>query len=148
MERTFVMVKPDAVQRGLIGEIIKRLEIKGFKLLGLKMIRINEELARRHYAEHEGKPFFEELVSFITSGPAVAMVWEGNNVIASVRSLMGDTDPVKAAPGTIRGDLGASMSRNVIHGSDGPEAAEREINLFFKETEILEYEKTLNSWIF
>lgn len=148
MERTFVMVKPDAVQRGLIGEIIKRLEIKGFKLLGLKMIRINEELARRHYAEHEGKPFFEELVSFITSGPAIAMVWEGNNVIASVRSLMGDTDPVKAAPGTIRGDLGASMSRNVIHGSDGPEAAEREINLFFKETEILEYEKTLNSWIF
>lgn len=148
MERTFVMVKPDAVQRGLIGEIIKRLEIKGFKLLGLKMIRINEELARRHYAEHEGRPFFEELVSFITSGPAIAMVWEGNNVIASVRSLMGDTDPVKAAPGTIRGDLGASMSRNVIHGSDGPEAAEREINLFFKETEILEYEKTLNSWIF
>jgi len=142
------MVKPDAVQRGLIGEIIKRLEIKGFKLLGLKMIRINEELARRHYAEHEGKPFFEELVSFITSGPAIAMVWEGNNVITSVRSLMGDTDPVKAAPGTIRGDLGASMSRNVIHGSDGPEAAEREINLFFKETEILEYEKTLNSWIF
>ncbi len=147
MEKTFVMVKPDGVQRGLVGEIIKRLELKGFKILGLKMMLIDKELARKHYAEHEGKPFFEELLSFITSGPVVAMVWEGENVIASVRSLMGDTDPAEAAPGTIRGDLGASISKNIIHGSDGPEAAQREIDLFFREGEICDYKKVLEKWI-
>lgn len=131
MEQTFVMVKPDGVQRKLVGEIISRLERKGFILRGAKMMQIDEELAGRHYAEHQGKPFFQGLVEFITSGPVVAMVWEGENAVAAVRKLMGATNPLDAAPGTIRGDLATVMSENLIHGSDSPEAAQREINLFF-----------------
>ncbi|MEN6389030.1 MAG: nucleoside-diphosphate kinase [Syntrophomonas sp.] len=131
MEQTFVMVKPDGVQRKLVGEIISRLERKGFILRAAKMMQIDEELAGRHYAEHQGKPFFPGLVEFITSGPVVAMVWEGENAVAAVRKLMGATNPLDAAPGTIRGDLATVMSENLIHGSDSLEAAQREINLFF-----------------
>jgi nucleoside-diphosphate kinase len=131
LEQTFVMVKPDGVQRKLVGEIISRLERKGFILRAAKMMQIDAELAGRHYAEHQGKPFFPGLVEFISSGPVVAMVWEGENAVAAVRKLMGATDPLEAAPGTIRGDLAAVMSENLIHGSDSPEAAQREIGLFF-----------------
>ena len=137
MERTFLMVKPDGVERGLIGQVISRLENKGFRMVAMKMLRISEELAREQYAEHARKPFFDEMLSFMTSGPVVAMVWEGRGVIQSVRRLMGATDPAQAAPGTIRGDMGTSISRNVVHGSDSPAAAEREIKLFFDSGEIL-----------
>lgn len=131
MEQTFVMVKPDGIQRKLVGEIISRLERKGFILKAAKMMQIDEELASRHYAEHQGKPFFPGLVEFITSGPVMAMVWEGENAVAAVRKLMGATNPLDAAPGTIRGDLANVMSENLIHGSDSLEAARREIGLFF-----------------
>ncbi|HEY8552274.1 MAG TPA: nucleoside-diphosphate kinase, partial [Thermaerobacter sp.] len=123
MERTFVMVKPDGVQRGLVGEIIARLERKGLKLVGLKMMRVSEELARRHYAAHEGKPFFPGLIRFITSAPVVAMVWEGREAVAVVRNLLGPTDGAKAAPGTIRGDLANDIGFNLVHGSDSVESA-------------------------
>ncbi len=138
MERTFLMVKPDGVERGLIGEVISRIEKKGFRMVAIKMLRISEELAGEHYAEHAGKPFFDEMLSFITSGPVVAMVWEGPGVIQSIREIMGATDPARAEPGTIRRDMGTSISRNVVHGSDSPAAAEREINLFFKDSELLD----------
>ncbi len=147
MQRSFIMIKPDAVQRGLAGEIIKRIENKGFRLLGLKMLQIDEVLAFKHYEEHRGKAFFEELLSFITSGPVIAMVWEGTEAINSMRLLMGSTNPAAAAPGTIRGDLAVSLDKNIIHGSDSPEAARREIALFFKEEEILDYNRSLDKWI-
>ena len=131
MERTFLMVKPDGVQRGLIGQVISRIEDRGFRMVAIKMLRIDEELARKHYAEHVDKPFFNEMLSFITSGPVVAMVWEGPDAIKSIREIMGATDPAQAGPGTIRSDLGASISQNVVHGSDSPAAAGREISLFF-----------------
>ncbi|ABB15304.1 nucleoside-diphosphate kinase [Carboxydothermus hydrogenoformans] len=148
MERTFIMVKPDGVQRGLVGEIISRFEKRGFKLVGLKLMQISRELAETHYGEHKGKPFFEGLLNFITSGPVVAMVWEGKEVIATAREMMGATNPLKAQPGTIRGTYGIDVGRNVIHGSDSPESAAREIALFFKEEELLSYEKTLDTWIY
>lgn len=148
MERTFIMVKPDGVQRGLVGEVISRIEKKGFKLAGLKMLKIDEDLAKRHYAEHVEKPFFPELLDFITSGPVAAMVVEGDGVIAAMRAMMGKTNPKEAAPGTIRGDFGVCMSQNIIHGSDSPEAAVREIALFFGEGEVLDYKRDLDKWIF
>ncbi|RDV84658.1 nucleoside-diphosphate kinase [Ammonifex thiophilus] len=148
MERTFVMVKPDGVQRGLVGEIISRLEKRGYKLVGLKMLRLTPEMAERHYAEHRGKPFFPGLISYITSGPVVAMVWEGKNVVAAVREMMGATDPQKALPGTIRGTYGIDIGRNVVHGSDSPATAEREINLFFSPEELVAYERNLDVWIY
>jgi len=132
------MVKPDGVERGLTGEVISRIEKKGFRMVAIKMLRISEELAREHYAEHAGKPFFDEMLSFITSGPVVAMVWEGPGVIQSIREIMGATDPARAEPGTIRRDMGTSISRNVVHGSDSPAAAEREVNLFFRKSELLD----------
>lgn len=135
MERTFLMIKPDGVERGLTGQIISRIETRGFRLVAIKMLRISEDLARNHYAEHVEKTFFPEMLSFITSGPVVAMVWEGPEVIQSIRELMGATDPAQANPGTIRGDLGGSISKNVVHGSDSPVAAHREISLFFKSNE-------------
>lgn len=138
MERTFLMVKPDGVERGLTGEVISRIEKKGFRMVAIKMLRISEELAREHYAEHAGNPFFDEMLSFITSGPVVAMVWEGPGVIQSIREIMGATDPARAEPGTIRRDMGTSISRNVVHGSDSPAAAEREVNLFFRKSELLD----------
>jgi nucleoside-diphosphate kinase len=137
VERTFIMVKPNGVARGLVGEIAGRFERRGFVLRGIKALRIDRELAERHYAEHVGKPFFEPLVAFITSGPVVAMVWEGRDAIRVARAMMGVTDPTDAAPGTIRGDLALSKEENVVHGSDGPESAAREIALFFSSEELV-----------
>ncbi len=148
MEKTFVMIKPDGVQRNLTGEIIKRFEKKGLKLVAMKLLIITRSLAEEHYKEHVGKPFFEELVSFITSGPVVAMVWEGLEVIPLARTMMGKTNPSEAAPGTIRGDFAIFTGNNVIHGSDSPQSAEREINLFFKTEEIVNYQKDLNNWVY
>ncbi|UOE96437.1 nucleoside-diphosphate kinase [Alkalihalobacillus sp. LMS39] len=147
MEKTFLMVKPDGVQRNLIGEIVSRFEKKGFTLVGAKLLTISKELAETHYAEHKERPFFPELVGFITSGPVFAMVWEGENVISTARTMMGKTKPEEAAPGTIRGDYAVQMSMNVIHGSDSPESAEREINLFFKEEELVSFDKTIAKWV-
>lgn len=147
MEQTFVMIKPDGVQRLLIGEVIRRIETKGFKLKAMKLMVISEDLGRQHYAEHEAKPFFKDLLSFITSGPVVAMVWEGEGVIATIRNLMGKTNPADAAPGTIRGDLAVVMDMNIIHGSDSPASAQREIGLFFNQDEILDYRRDVDQWI-
>jgi len=130
-ERTFIMVKPDGVARGLVGEVISRFEDKGLRLEKIRGLTISEELARTHYAEHVDKPFFSELLEFITSGPVVAMEWSGDGAIAVGRVLMGATDPKYALPGTIRGDLGLAVTENVVHGSDGPESAARELELFF-----------------
>jgi nucleoside-diphosphate kinase len=137
VERTFIMVKPNGYARGLVGEVVRRFEARGLTLRAMKLMRIPPDLARRHYAEHTEKPFFGELVEFITSGPVVAMVWEGNEAITVARAMMGATDPIKAAPGTIRGDFATVMAENVVHGSDGPESAVREIALFFEEAELV-----------
>jgi nucleoside-diphosphate kinase len=147
MEKTFLMVKPDGVQRNLIGEIVSRFEKKGFQLVGGKLMSISQELAEEHYGEHKERPFFGELVDFITSGPVFAMVWQGENVISTARQMMGSTNPKDAAPGTIRGDFGITVGKNVIHGSDSPESAVREIDLFFNESEVVEYSKLMNEWI-
>jgi nucleoside-diphosphate kinase len=148
MERTLIIVKPDAMQRGLAGEIIARLERRGLKIVALKLIRIDQALANRHYGEHQGKPFFDGLVSFITSSPVVVGVLEGTNAVQAVRSTMGPTNPTTAGPGTIRGDLALELGRNMVHGSDSPESAEREIRLFFKPDELLAYERNVDPWIF
>ena len=137
VEQTFAMVKPDGVRRGLTGTIIARIEAKGFKVRALKMMRVSRELAERHYGEHKGKPFFEGLVSFITSGPVVAMVVEGENAIAEWRKMMGATNPKDAAPGTIRGDFATTIDENVVHGSDATATAEREIGIFFDPAELV-----------
>jgi len=148
-ERTFVMAKPDAVQRGLVGDIISRFESRGLKLVGAKFVQIDQELAESHYGEHEDKPFFSDLVSFITSGPVMAMVWEGRDAVAQVRGMMGETDPADSAPGTIRGDYGLDLGRNVVHGSDTePGSAEREIALFFDEDELVDYERVDETWLY
>ncbi|WEG11373.1 nucleoside-diphosphate kinase [Pullulanibacillus sp. KACC 23026] len=147
MERTFLMVKPDGVQRNLIGEVVTRFEKKGYKLAGAKLMVITRELAEQHYGEHKERPFFGELVNFITSGPVFAMVWEGDGVIATARKMMGATNPQEAAPGTIRGDYAVQMSQNIIHGSDSPESAAREINLFFNENELVTYTKNVDAWV-
>ncbi|MGH8957922.1 MAG: nucleoside-diphosphate kinase [Acidimicrobiia bacterium] len=131
MERTFIMIKPDGVSRGLVGEVIGRFERKGLALTKLRMLTIDEELARSHYAEHVDKAFFRELLSFITSGPIVAMEWSGAGAVSVSRALMGATDPMKAGPGTIRGDFGLAVTQNIVHGSDSSESAERELGLFF-----------------
>lgn len=148
MEKTFLMVKPDGVQRNLIGDIVQRFEKKGFKLSGAKLMQVSDELAQEHYGEHKEKPFFGELVEFITSGPVFAMVWEGENVISIARNMMGKTNPSEAAPSTIRGDYGITVGKNIIHGSDSPESAEREIHLFFDEKELVSYDKADTSWIY
>ncbi|MBM4461969.1 MAG: nucleoside-diphosphate kinase [Chloroflexi bacterium] len=137
MERTLVFVKPDGVQRRLVGEIISRLERKGLKIVALKMLRMDRAMAERHYGIHRDKPFFSSLVDFITSGPIVAAVVEGRQAVDVVRRLMGETDPLKAAPGTIRGDLGMEVQENLIHGSDSEENARKEISLFFSDKEII-----------
>jgi nucleoside-diphosphate kinase len=131
MEHTFVMVKPDGVRRRLVGEVISRLERKGLTLVNMRMLTIDRPMAERHYAEHVERPFFADLVSFITGGPVVAMEWSGTAAVAIVRSLMGATDPAQAAPGTLRGDLATEIGENIVHGSDSPESAERELALFF-----------------
>jgi nucleoside-diphosphate kinase len=148
VERTFVAVKPDGVERGLIGEIIGRFERRGLKLVGLKLMVVPVSLAENHYGEHKGKPFFEGLVKFITGGPIVAMVWEGKNAITLARNAIGATNPTAAAQGTIRGDLATDIGRNVVHGSDGPESAAREIGLFFNADELVSgWNRTIEKWI-
>jgi len=148
VERTFAMVKPDGVQRGLVGEVVSRFEKKGIKIAALKLMQITPELAEKHYAEHKEKPFFDDLVSFITSGPVAAMVLEGENVIGMVRTMMGATNPKDSALGTIRGDFGMTIDKNIIHGSDSPESAVREISIFFAEDEIVTYTLAAEGWIY
>lgn len=147
MEKTFLMVKPDGVQRNLIGDIVARFEKKGFKLVAGKLMTISQDLAEEHYGEHKDKPFFNDLVSFITSGPVFAMVWEGDDVISIARDMMGATNPKESAAGTVRGDYAVQVSQNIIHGSDSSESAEREIGLFFDEADILTYDKTIQTWV-
>lgn len=148
MERTFLMIKPDGVQRGLVGDIIRRFETKGFTLVGLKAMTVSRELAEKHYAVHRDKPFFGSLVEFIISGPVVAMVWQGDGVIASARKLIGATNPLSAEPGTIRGDYGLTIGRNIIHGSDAPETAQAEIDLWFDAGELLSWESCQKPWLY
>ena len=147
MERTLVFLKPDAVQRGLIGSIFTRFERRGLKLAGMKLMRVSEVLARRHYTEHEGKPFYEGLVQFVTSSPIVAMVWEGKYAVQVARDTIGATDPAKAVPGTIRADFGMDLGRNLVHGSDSLQSAEREVGLFFSPNELVEYSRDNERWI-
>jgi nucleoside-diphosphate kinase len=147
MERTFLAIKPDGVQRGLVGEIIRRFETKGFTLVGLKFLQPTKELAESHYAVHKERPFFPGLVEFITSGPVVAMVWEGDGVIASARKMIGATKPLESEPGTIRGDLGINVGRNIIHGSDAPETAQNEIALWFKSEELVAWQPQMTPWL-
>ena len=146
VERTFVAIKPDGVQRGLVGEILIRFEKKGFKLIALKQLIPSRDLAEKHYGVHRERPFFAGLVDFITSGPVIAMVWEGDGVIASARKLIGATKPLEAEPGTIRGDLAVNIGRNVIHGSDGEETAKFEISLWFESSEINNWEPSDQKW--
>jgi nucleoside-diphosphate kinase len=147
VERTLVLIKPDGVQRQLIGPIITRLEGRGLKIVAMKLIQVTQDLARRHYAIHEGKPFFEPLISYITSAPVVAMVVEGPHAIEAARATMGATNPVQATPGTIRADYGLEIGRNLVHGSDGPETAATEIALWFDDDEILTYQRDVDRWI-
>ena len=148
MERTLVIIKPDAVQRGLVGEIILRLERRGLKIVGLKLLQIDEALARRHYSVHEGKPFFAGLIRYITSAPVVVMALEGPRAIEVVRSTMGATNPVNAAPGTIRAGYSLEIGRNLVHGSDGAETAARELALFFGTDELISWGRDTDRWIF
>lgn len=148
MERTFIMIKPDGVQRGLIGEIISRFETKGFNLVGMKFMSVSRELAEKHYGVHKERPFFGSLVEFITSSPVVAMVWEGEGVVGSARTLIGATNPISAAPGTIRGDYGVTIGRNLIHGSDAIETAQSEIALWFTDEELAAWDSCAKSWIY
>jgi len=147
VQRTLVLLKPDALQRGLVGEILARFERRGLKIVGLKMVRVDEGLARRHYAVHEGKPFFPGLIRFITSAPVVAVVLEGQNAVEAVRRTMGATHPVEASPGTIRGDYGLDIGRNLVHGSDSEETARQEIALWFREEELHSWERDLEPWL-
>ncbi|MGH7641326.1 MAG: nucleoside-diphosphate kinase [Candidatus Dormibacteria bacterium] len=148
MERTLVLVKPDGVQRGLVGEVVGRLERRGLHLVGLKLAAVDRVLAQRHYAEHQGRPFFDALIDLITASPVVAMVWEGPNAVAMVRSMMGPTNPASAPPGTIRGDFAIDIGQNVIHGSDSPPRAEQEIDLFFGAEELLSWDREGSRWIY
>ena len=148
MERTLILVKPDAMQRGLAGEILRRLEARGLRIVGLKLLQVDRALAERHYAEHAGKPFFEGLIAYITTCPIVIAVFEGTDAVEAVRTTMGKTNPRDAAPGTIRGDLGLEVGRNLIHGSDSLASAAREIDLFFQPAELLSYQRAIDPWLF
>jgi len=148
LERTLIIIKPDAVQRGLVGEVISRFERRGLRIVGMKAIQIDEKLASRHYSIHKGKPFYEGLIRYITSSPVVVMVLEGTRAIEVVRRTMGATNPAEADVGTIRADFGLEIGRNLVHGSDGPETAAREIELFFNGDELLSYERDFDRWIF
>ena len=148
MERTFIMIKPDGVQRGLIGEIISRFETKGFSMVGMKFMAVSRELAEKHYGVHKERPFFGSLVDFITSSPVVAMVWEGEGVVGSARTLIGATNPITAAPGTIRGDYGVTIGRNLIHGSDAIETAQSEIALWFSDEELSAWDSCKKDWLY
>jgi nucleoside-diphosphate kinase len=146
-ERTLILVKPDAVQRGLMGEIISRFERRGLHPVAIKLMQVTGDIAERHYNEHRDKPFFGGLVDFITSSPVLAMVWEGPGAVAMVRSMMGATDPASSGPGTIRGDLAVSLAMNVVHGSDSPESAAREVAIFFSDDELLDWENSSAEWV-
>jgi nucleoside-diphosphate kinase len=148
VERTLVLIKPDAMQRGLAGEILSRLERRGLRMIALRLLQMDEGLARRHYAEHEGKPFYEGLIAYITACPIIAAVFEGTNAVDTVRKTMGATNPAAAGPGTIRGDLGLETGRNLIHGSDSLESAKREVALFFHEDELHPYPRDVDRWLF
>jgi nucleoside-diphosphate kinase len=148
MERTLVLIKPDGVQRGLIGEIIKRLEARGLKLVAAKFMTVDQKLAETHYHEHIGKPFYPGLLRYICSSPVMAMVWEGRNVVATVRQTMGKTNPAEAAPGTIRHDFALIPERNLTHASDKPERGEEEIALWFKQEELVEWDRNSDEWIY
>jgi nucleoside-diphosphate kinase len=147
MEQTLILVKPDGVQRGLIGQIISRFESRGMKLVGLKFIQMTNELAAQHYAIHQGKNFYDSLIEYIVSGPVVAMVWAGEDAIAAARATMGSTRPVDSPPGTIRGDFGMEVGRNLVHGSDEPENAKNEVALFFDKSELINWQRDSDSWI-
>ena len=147
IQRTFVMIKPDGVQRLLVGEIIRRMETKGLKLVGMKMVEVSEALAREHYRDHEGKPFCESLVEFVRKGPVVALAVEGVDVIARVRQMMGALDPSEALSGTIRGDFATERQMNLIHGSDTPESAQRELELWFQKDELMDYARSMDQWV-
>ncbi len=147
MERTLVLVKPDGVQRGLVGEVISRLERRGLKLVAMKLMNVSDSLARQHYAEHVDRPFFADLVVFISSSPVVAMVWEADAAVEVVRNTMGQTNPAESPMGTIRGDLALDIGRNLVHGSDSTESAAREVALFFSPSEVLEYQRNTDLWI-
>tara|TARA_A100001037_G_C15136303_1_gene631336 strand:- start:1810 stop:2256 length:447 start_codon:yes stop_codon:yes gene_type:complete len=147
LNKSLVLIKPDAVQRLMIGKIISSIEEKGLKITGLKMLRMNDDLASKHYSAHVDKPFFEELKGFMTSSPLVAICVEGTNAVTIMRSMMGTTNPVEAAPGTVRGDFAITVGMNLIHGSDSTEAAEKEINLFFSKSELSDYSREIDKWI-
>jgi nucleoside-diphosphate kinase len=146
-ERTLILIKPDGVQRGLIGEVTSRIERKGLRVVAMKMMRMDADMARRHYAEHVDKPFFNDLAQFITSGPLVALVAEGPGAVAEVRALVGETNPADSAPGTIRGDYGLTIGMNIIHASDSPERSGAEVDMFFSTTEMMEYTRDVERWI-
>jgi len=148
VERTLVLIKPDGVQRGLVGTIIARLERRGLRIVGLKLVQVSEELARKHYAVHEGKPFFDSLIRYITSAPVVAIVLEGHNAIEITRATMGATNPAQATPGTIRADFALEIGRNLVHGSDSHETAQTEIALWFRPEELISYSRDIDKWIF
>lgn len=148
MERTLIIVKPDGVQRGLVGPILGRFEARGLKIAGLKLVQVSRELAARHYAEHEGKPFYPKLIDYITSAPVVVGCLEGTNAVAAVRQTLGATNPANAAPGTIRADFALEIGRNLVHASDAPETAERELALWFAGDEITDYTRDTDRWIF
>ena len=148
MERSLVLIKPDAIQRGLAGEIISRLEKKGLKIVAMKMLHMDNTLARRHYAIHKGKVFFDDLVNFITSGPVIAIILQGKDAVQIIRQMIGETDPAKAHGGTIRGDFGIDIGHNLVHGSDSLENASKEIDLFFSAEEIFNYDRELDTWIY
>lgn len=146
MERSLIILKPDTIQRGLAGQILARFESKGLKIIGMKMIRISRDLAERHYAEHKGKPFFEDVVGYITSGPVIVGVLAGPSAVTVIRQMLGATDGRKAPPGTIRGDFSIATRYNLVHGSDSLESAEREVNLFFTPEELLKYDRDVLKW--
>ena len=148
MQTTFLMVKPDGVQRGLVGEVIKRLEDRGLRITALKMMTIEQERAEEHYSEHEGKDFYEPLLEYITSGPVVAMAVAGKDAISMVRKMVGATDPHEANPGTIRGDYGIEIGRNIVHAADSPESAERELDIFFDKSEYNNYTRAEETWTY
>jgi len=148
MERSLVLIKPDAIQRALAGQIISRLERKGLKIVAMKMLHMDKDLAGHHYAIHKGKAFFDDLVGFITSSPLIAIVFEGENAVQIIRQMMGETDPAKAPSGTIRGDFGIDVGHNLVHGSDSPQNAYREIDLFFSAEETFDYDRELDSWVY
>jgi nucleoside diphosphate kinase (EC 2.7.4.6) len=147
MERSLVLIKPDALQRGLAGEIVSRFERRGLKIVAVKMLQMPQDLAQHHYAIHKGKAFFSDLVKFITSSPIIAIIFQGENAVEIIRQTMGETDPTKARPGTIRADLGVDIGHNLVHGSDSQESASKEINLFFSPEEICNYDREIDKWI-